>query len=147
MIVNHEKMKELSETDFMNATDIELALRPILDEIEKRSVLVDPFVDKETYRIYLATLWSNLVLKPEEAGLLEEDLEAAHDIINIQAHQVLGEEEAITESFRFINSRPGEKAMEMAKLSKTHKELLAYFSSMILDPDGHKRWMDEVRKK
>ena len=69
----------------MNATDIELALRPILDEIEKRSVLVDPFVDKETYRIYLATLWSNLVLKPEEAGLLEEDLEAAHDIINIQA--------------------------------------------------------------
>ena len=131
----------------MNATDIELALRPILDEIEKRSVLVDPFVDKETYRIYLATLWSNLVLKPEEAGLLEEDLEAAHDIINIQAHQVLGEEVAITESFRFINSRPGEKAMEMPKLSKTHKELLAYFSSMILDPDGHKRWMDEVRKK
>ena len=131
----------------MNATDIELALRPILDEIEKRSVLVDPFVDKETYRIYLATLWSNLVLKPEEAGLLEEDLEAAHDIINIQAHQVLGAEEAITESFRFINSRPGEKAMEMAKMSKTHKELLAYFSSMILDPDGHKRWMDEVRKK
>ena len=131
----------------MNATDIEPALRPILDEIEKRSVLVDPFVDKETYRIYLATLWSNLVLKPEEAGLLEEDLEAAHDIINLQAHQVLGEEGAITESFRFINSRPGEKAMEMAKLSKTHKELLAYFSSMILDPDGHKRWMDEVRKK
>ena len=131
----------------MNATDIELALRPILDEIEKRSVLVDPFVDKETYRIYLATLWSNLVLKPEEAGLLEEDLEAAHDIINLQTHQVLGEEGAITESFRFINSRPGEKAMETAKLSKTHKELLAYFSSMILDPDGHKRWMDEVRKK
>lgn len=131
----------------MNPTDIQHALKPILEEIEKRSVLVEPFVDKETYRIYLATLWSNLVLKPEEAGLVEEDLESAHDLINTRARNVLGDDEAITECFRFINSRHGEKAMETAKLSKTHKELLAYFSSMILDPEGHKRWMDEVRKK
>jgi len=24
--------------------------------------------------------------------------------------------------------------------------LLQYFSSMILDPDGHKKWMDEIRE-
>ncbi|GIS19205.1 MAG: hypothetical protein CM15mP120_11210 [Pseudomonadota bacterium] len=31
-----------------------------------------------------------------------------------------------------------------AKLNQTHKDLLQYFSSMILDPDGHKRWMEEI---
>ena len=129
----------------MPSTDLHLALKPILDEIEKRSAVVDAFVDKDVYRIYLTTLWANLVMNPDEAGLTEEDLEPAHDLINAKARLVLGEDEAITESFRFINSRQGEAAMEQTKLSKTHKQLLAYFSSMILDPEGHKKWMDDMR--
>jgi hypothetical protein len=36
--------------------------------------------------------------------------------------------------------------MREARLTQHHKELLLYFSSMILDPDGHKRWMDHVRE-
>jgi hypothetical protein len=32
-----------------------------------------------------------------------------------------------------------------AKLNQTHKDLLQYFSSMILDPEGHERWMSEIR--
>jgi hypothetical protein len=34
--------------------------------------------------------------------------------------------------------------MADASLTQTHKELLLYFASMILDPEGHKRWMEEV---
>ena len=34
--------------------------------------------------------------------------------------------------------------MQAARLNQTHRELLLYFASMILDPDGHKRWMDVV---
>ena len=37
--------------------------------------------------------------------------------------------------------------MDKAKVSKTHRELLVYFSSMILDPEGHRRWMEEVRDR
>jgi hypothetical protein len=50
----------------------------------------------------------------------------------------------VTECFRFINSKAGEQAMKEARLNQTHKELLLYFSSMILDPDGHRRWMSTV---
>ncbi len=37
--------------------------------------------------------------------------------------------------------------MGAAKLTQRHKELLLYFSSMILDPDGHRRWMESVKNR
>ena len=86
-------------------------------------------------------------MDPEEAQLTETDLETAHSVINEVALNILGESEAIIESFRFIASRPGETAMDKAKLSKSHRDLLTYFASMILDPDGHRKWMSEFRDR
>ena len=40
-----------------------------------------------------------------------------------------------------------EQTMAEVKLNQTHKDLLQYFSSMILDPEGHKKWMQEIRDK
>ena len=40
---------------------------------------------------------------------------------------------------------PCEQAMKDARLTQNHKDLLLYFASMILDPDGHARWADKVR--
>ncbi len=131
----------------MNRDEIAEVLDPILAQIEKRSAITDTFVDKETYRLYLTTFWANLVMDPEEAQLTETDLELAHDVINEVADEILGESEAITESFRFIASRAGDIAMNKAKLSKSHRDLLTYFSSMILDPDGHRKWMSELRDR
>ena len=131
----------------MNRDEIAEVLDPILVQIEKRSAIADTFVDKETYRLYLTTFWANLVMDPEEAQLTETDLELAHDVINEVASEILGESEAITESFRFIASRVGDIAMNKAKLSKSHRDLLTYFSSMILDPDGHRKWMSELRDR
>ena len=37
--------------------------------------------------------------------------------------------------------------MAEARLSSTHRDLLTYFSSMILDPEGHKRWMRSLTEK
>jgi hypothetical protein len=37
--------------------------------------------------------------------------------------------------------------MKNARLNQTHRELLLYFSSMILDPDGHRRWMEMIGGK
>ena len=131
----------------MNRDKITETLEPIMSQIEKRSAVTDTFVDKETYRLYLTTFWANLVMDPEEAQLTETDLETAHSVINEVALNILGESEAITESFRFIASRPGETAMDKAKLSKSHRDLLTYFASMMLDPDGHRKWMSEFRDR
>ena len=129
----------------MTEADIARVLQPILDEIETRSAIAERFVDKELYRIYLGTVWANVVMDPLALGFGEDDLETVHDIINLQAAQFIGDTEAIKNAFEFINTKPGEVAMDKAKLSKNHRDLLLYFSSMILDPEGHKRWMDDVR--
>ena len=77
----------------------------------------------------------------------DTDRATAHSFINEVAFTILGEPESITESFRFIASRPGETAMDKAKLTKSHRDLLTYFASMILDPDGHRKWMSEFRDR
>ena len=121
-------------------------LKPVLDDMVKRSTVAERFVHRDAYRLTLATLWANLVLKPEDAGIEEADLEVVHDILSAEAQTLLGNGEDLTACFAFINSKPGEAAMKEARLTSTHKELLLYFCSMILDPDGHRKWMDRVRE-
>ncbi len=121
-------------------------LKPVLEDIVKRSTVAERFVHRDAYRITLATLWTNLVLKPEDADIDEADLEAVHDLLSAEAQAVLGADEDLTSCFAFLNSKQGEAAMKEAKLTKTHKDLLLYFCSMILDPDGHRKWMDRVRE-
>lgn len=130
-------------------TDALLAARfaPILDEVEKRACVADAFVDKEVYRILLATVWANVVMNPDEAGIDIADLERVHDVINTRARDVLGSDDAIKDCFRFVTTRAGEAAMDQARMNQTHRELLLYFSSMILDPDGHRRWMADVERR
>jgi hypothetical protein len=93
----------------------------------------------------MATLWANVVLSPEEAGIEEDDLPTLHDLVVAELAEVIGDGADLESVYRFISSKAGEKTMVEAKLNQTHKDLLQYFSSMILDPDGHKRWMDEIR--
>ena len=119
---------------------------PILSSMERQAGVAGRFVDKARYRIHLATLWANLVMDPAACGIDETDLENAHDVINLAAERVLGEGEAITAAFRFLSGQDGEKAMDAAQLRATHRQLLLYFSSMILDPAGHRRWTEQVRK-
>ncbi len=128
----------------MSNAHLEERFKEILDDIEERSCVTERFVDRDLYRLYLATLWANIVLNPDDVGLTEADLEPLHDYLNERAGVVLGEEGNLTECFRFVNSKAGELAMQAARLNQTHRELLLYFASMILDPDGHKRWMDVV---
>lgn len=121
-------------------------LKPVLEDMVKRSTVAERFVHRDAYRITLATLWTNLVLKPEDADIDETDLEAVHDLLSAEAQAVLGADEDLTSCFAFLNSKQGEAAMKEARLTKTHKDLLLYFCSMILDPDGHRKWMDRVRE-
>tara|TARA_E500000178_G_scaffold155681_1_gene155452 strand:+ start:48 stop:449 length:402 start_codon:yes stop_codon:yes gene_type:complete len=126
---------------------IESAFAPVFRDIEERATVVERFIDRNLYQLYIATLWANVVLSPSEAGIEEEDLETLHDLINQKVKVVLGAEATLPTIFEFISSKAGEQTMKEAKLNQTHKDLLEYFSSMILDPDGHKRWMEEIRDK
>ena len=128
----------------MIRSELEAAFDPVLNDISERSRVAGSFVDKDLYRIYIATLWANVVLDPGDVGIGENDLEAVHDIVNDRVAEILGVDQNIRECFRFVNDKSGEQAMQAAQLTKNHKDLLLYFSSMILDPDGHKRWMQDV---
>ena len=83
--------------------------------------------------------------KVDEPNRKFPDLEDLHDLVVADIQSVLGSSEDLTTVFTFISTKPGEQAMIEAKRNRTQKDLLQYFSSMILDPDGHKKWMDEIR--
>lgn len=131
----------------MTREELGWAFAPVLDDIGDRSTVADRFIDKNLYRLYIATLWANVVLNPEDAGIGEPDLEPLHDVVNERLRETLGPDASIASCFRFISSKAGETAMAEARLSSTHRDLLTYFSSMILDPEGHKRWMRTVTEK
>ena len=130
----------------MTTASFAAAFDPLLKDIAERATVTDVFVDRDLYRLYLATLWTNVVLNPADVGLTEADLEPLHDFLNDRIGTVLGNGATITDVFRFVNSRAGESAMQRAKLGKTHVDMLLYFASMILDPDRHKLWLDRVRE-
>ena len=125
--------------------ELKYAFEPVFNDIKERSTVAERFIDRSLYQVYVATLWANVVLSPGEAGIDEEDLEDLHDLVVADIQSVLGNNEDLTTVFTFISSKSGEQAMIEAKLNQTHKDLLQYFSSMILDPGGHKKWMDEIR--
>ena len=128
----------------MDQMDIKVRFTEMLDDIETRSCVTEQFVDRDLYQLYIATLWANIVLNPEDAGIPADALEPLHGYLNERISQILGDSATVTECFRFVNSKDGDQAMKTARLNQTHRELLLYFSSMILDPDGHRRWMDKV---
>ena len=58
-----------------------------------------------------------------------------------------GEGECIGVRSRKSVSDAGQAAMQEARLTRNHKELLLYFRSLILDPEGHRQWAESVRAK
>ncbi len=127
-------IRQADKTLIVSANALEDSFNPVFKDIRERSTVADRFIDKDLYRVYIATLWSNVVLSPEEVGLSEDDLEDLHD-------------ESLHTVFKFISSKDGERAMAEARLTQSHKDLLQYFASMILDPSGHKKFMDQIRDK
>ena len=131
----------------MTQSEIKEKFRPVFDDIRDRSTVVERFIDRDLYRVYVATLWSNVVLSPEEVGLSEEELEDLHDILLAEMSSAIGRQESLHPLFQFISSKDGERAMAEARLTQSHKDLLQYFASMILDPDGHKKFIADIRDK
>ncbi len=124
---------------------LETQFAPVMEDLARRAAVTDHVLDRDVYRILVATLWVNVVLAPEDAGLEADDLEALHDVINARIGPVLGTGETLRSCFRYLNGRDGERAMKEARLPPNHRDMLLYFASIILDPEGHRRWMDTLR--
>ena len=127
------------------ASGLRQQFAPLFKDIRKQSTVAERFIDRDVFSIYVATLWANVVLSPEDVGLLEEDLESLHDLLLEEVTDVLGPDTTLQDIFKFVTSKDGERAMAEVRLTQSHKDLLSYFASMILDPDGHKRYMDHIR--
>jgi len=128
-------------------SELESRFAPALDVLTERAAVTDAILDREVYRILVTTLWVNVVLAPADAGLEEADLEPLHDVLNQRIGEVLGAGETLSTCFRYLDSKDGERAMKEARLTPNHRDMLLYFASIILDPDGHRRWMEEVRQR
>jgi hypothetical protein len=119
---------------------------PVLADITERSAVADgAFVDKDVYTLFVATLWANVTLDPAAGGIRATDLPALHDYLNGRIAGVLGAGATLKDCFRFVRSDPGQVAMQRLHLSPTHQELLRYFATMILDPQGHLALMQRAR--
>jgi hypothetical protein len=139
--------RQTDKAVFVTANALETTFAPVFKDIRNRSTVAERFIDRDLYRVYIATLWSNVVLAPEEVGLNEDDLEDLHDILLAEISSAIGPHDSLHPIFKFISSKDGERAMAEARLTQSHKDLLQYFASMILDPDGHKKFMDQIREK
>lgn len=117
---------------------------PILDEIRSRSAIADTFVDKDLYRIWLATLWANVVSAPAQSDLTEADLEPFHDYLERRARNVLGGSDCIRECFRYLRAAAGEQAMARARVPARHRALLQHIGGLMLDPSGLETHVGEL---
>jgi len=116
----------------MDIEEIRAQFRPAVDEILKSCCVSESFVDKEQFRIYIATIWGNVALDPNQSGVAEEDLPLLHDFLNEEIQPILGNEESIITCYEYLSSKDGEEAMLRLKLTKQHREFIAYFSRIIL---------------
>lgn len=128
-------------------TESELRLSAIFDEIRAQATVAETFLDRDKYQLLVCTMWANLVMNPEDAGLSEGDLEAVHDDMVVELSADLGSDATLKTCFQFLTTKTGEQAMQSHKIGSTHRDLLLYFSSMILDPQGHERWSNQLREQ
>ena len=41
---------------------------PVFADIRERATVADRFLDRDLYRVYVSTLWANVVLSPDEVA-------------------------------------------------------------------------------
>ena len=105
---------------------------PAVEEILDQCRLVDEFVDKEKFRMMIATIWGNAVLEPDRSGITEDDLPVLHDFLNEELNRVVGADENLMSTFEFLVSKKGADCMSRLQTSQNHREFLFYFARLIL---------------
>lgn len=116
----------------MTPEEIRNAFEPVIEKIFESCALTDNLADKEMFQIYMATVWGNAALDPQQAGISEDDLSPLHDYFNEVIQGVLGRDASITSCFEFLESKRGQDSMLRFQLTKRHRDFLDYFTAIIL---------------
>jgi hypothetical protein len=119
----------------MDINQIRHAFTPAVQEIIDICRVTDDFVDKDMFRVYVATIWGNAVLEPKKTGITEADLEPLHDFLGEEIEKILGGEENVTSCFEYIMSKSGQDSLNRLQISQRHREFLTYFAQLILQRD------------
>ncbi|MEX0942466.1 MAG: hypothetical protein WD002_07970 [Pseudomonadales bacterium] len=116
----------------MNIDEIRQKFTPAVQEIIDQCRLTEDFVDKDLFRVYIATIWGNAVLEPEKSGLAESELSLLHDFLNEEIESILGKGQSITRCYEYLVSKEGEDAMTRLQVGSQHREFVFYFARLIL---------------
>lgn len=120
----------------MNINEIREKFQPAILEIINASGVDDMFVDKDRFRVYIATVWGNAVLDPERSGITVDDLPPLHEYLNEEIEDLLGTGQNVTSCYEYLTSKVGEDSMTRLQVSQQHKEFIHYFARLILGADG-----------
>lgn len=116
----------------MDIDEIRRRFSPAVQEIIDVCRVSDEFVDKEMFRVYIATIWGNAVLDPTQSGIEESDLSVLHDFLNEEIEAVLGQGENVACCYQYIVSKEGDECLARLHVNAQHKEFLHYFARLIL---------------
>lgn len=120
----------------MDIEEIRALFTPAIDEIIDYCRITDDFVDRELFQIYIATVWGNTVVDPEQTGITEDDLSLLHDFLNERIEDIVGQGADVRQCYEFIVSPAGETSMARLEIASRHKEFLYYFANLILSPEA-----------
>lgn len=120
----------------MDIDDIRQRFTPAVQEIIDQCRVTDDFVDKDMFRVYIATIWGNAVLDPRESGIEESQLSLLHDFLNEEIEKVLGSNQDVARCYEFIVSKDGDESLARLHVTPRHKEFLHYFARLVLASAG-----------
>lgn len=118
----------------MKLNEIRSLYQSVVEDILDQCIVAETILDKEMFKIYIATIWGNSVLEPQRMGIEENDLSILHDYLNEELEKVAGKGTSITSCFEFIMTKQGEESLSRYRVSKQHKEFLYHFARLILPP-------------
>lgn len=121
----------------MDINEIRDRFQPAIQEIINASGIDDQFVDKDRFRVYVATVWGNAVLEPERSGITETDLPVLHDFLNEEMEAILGRGQTVTTCYEYLTSKLGEDCMTRLQVNQQHRDFIHYFARLILGPDAY----------
>ncbi|HIG43479.1 MAG TPA: hypothetical protein EYQ14_23535 [Gammaproteobacteria bacterium] len=120
----------------MDIDEIRRRFEPAVNEIIDTCCITEDFVDKDRFRVYIATIWGNAVLQPEKSGIDESDLSNLHDFLNEEIEKLLGTDQTITSCFEYLVTKAGDDSMNRLQVNNQHKDFIHYFARLILGSDS-----------
>ena len=123
----HGKVMELAE--------VRKRFKGALDEIVESCQITEELLDKDRFRVYIATVWGNAVASPDRSGITEDDLPTLHDYLNEEITNLLGDDESVTSIYQYLTSKTGRDAMIRLQIGQQHQEFINYFARLILGSD------------